>query len=341
MLPAFGKWRELVDVLLDGAVLLGHTVVCDAHANRPIRVVTHLHVDHTKGLRKSIRHCKHVVMTPATAEVLLTLRRLRSLEEVVLLPYEQLFDAGGEQLTLYPADHVIGAAQVVVEGDEWRVAYTGDFRLGDKTAILEDVDVLVMEATYGRPGFSRPWSQKVPQLFIKLVSELLRERPVYVYGYHGKLQEAMALLEAADLEAPKVAPPVVVRIAEICRRYGLDTGEVVDVQSREGREIVRSGRYVAFYHTRSKRPSLPHASILLSGWEVRAPIYSNSRYHYTVALSDHADYNQLLEYVAQVHPRFVVTDASRIGFARSLAHAIQRKLRIPATALPKGGPYDR
>ncbi|MCK4320321.1 MBL fold metallo-hydrolase, partial [Candidatus Bathyarchaeota archaeon] len=134
-----------------GAVLLGKYVACDGFDKaRPLRVVTHVHSDHLLGLRRSLRKCEAVVMTPATKDLIDVMRSPLFLMrgDVKTLDYGEAFVYDDECLTLHFADHILGAAQVLVEDDEGvRILYTGDFRFPG-TPVVE-ADVVVIEATYG------------------------------------------------------------------------------------------------------------------------------------------------------------------------------------------------
>ena len=63
-------------------------------------------------------------------------------------------------VTLYPAGHILGSAQVLVECGGVRAVVTGDYkRLADTTAQpseLVQCDLLVTEATFGLPVFQHP-----------------------------------------------------------------------------------------------------------------------------------------------------------------------------------------
>ena len=153
-----GNWLSAkAAVTQRGAVLLGDSVACDAFDEaRPLRVVTHAHADHLIGLRQSLRSCDKVLMTAATRDLIGVMNGSLPIDNgsVELLDYGESINYDGEQVTLVKADHILGAAQVVVENAEGtRVAYTGDFRV-DGTEPLVDCDALVIEATYGALGLS-------------------------------------------------------------------------------------------------------------------------------------------------------------------------------------------
>jgi len=93
---------------------------------------------------------------------------------------------------------------LVEEETGTRVVYTGDFRL-DGTPVLE-CDTLVVEATYGDPSCKRNFKEDVSELLVSMVERRLKDGAVYVFGYHGKLQEVMQILNDADVTVPFVMP---------------------------------------------------------------------------------------------------------------------------------------
>ncbi len=58
---------------------------------------------------------------------------------------------------------------------------------------------------------------------------------------------------------------------------------------------------------------------------------------YLVGLSDHSDFDDLVLYVHESHPRIVITDAYRSPSAPILAKELQERLGIRALARPQVG----
>jgi Cft2 family RNA processing exonuclease len=54
-----------------------------------------------------------------------------------------------------------------------------------------------------------------------------------------------------------------------------------------------------------------------------------------IALSDHSDFDGLIEYVRRSKPKQVVTDNYRMSYGETLAQEISKRLGIPAVAMPK------
>jgi len=327
-----------VGVTEKGAVCLGKYVACDGFDDtRPLRVVTHAHSDHLLGLRQSLLHCESLVMTPATKDLIdvmlgplfLMMGNVKSLDFGESLVFED------ETLELHFADHILGSAQVLVKDVEGvRVLYTSDFRVRD-TPVLE-VDALVIEATYGNPNRVRKFGGNVENLLVSLVETGLRGGPVFVFSYHGKLQEVMQILYDADVKVPFVMPEKVFHVSKVCERYGMRLGKCLLSTSDEGQAVLQEGApCVAFYHMSSRNHVGTDAfRVSVSGWEFASACKQVGEKEYVLALSDHSDFNGLLEYVAQSKPKLVVTDNFRVGDAEVLAREIQKRLGIKAVALP-------
>jgi len=325
-------------VTTKGAILLGTYAACDAFdETRPLRVVTHAHYDHTIGLKQSLKKCEAVVMTPATKDLIevlkgstfLTAGKVKTLEYKETLMYED------ERLTLHYADHILGAAQVLLEdADGTRILYTSDFRL-PKSPVIE-ADILVMEATYGNPTRVRPFENMVKGMLISLVEEGLRQGPVYVFGYHGKLQEVMQILNDAKVEVPFIVPERIFHVSKVCEKHGMRLGGCLLSSDEDAQIMVREGvPCVALYHMGSRQYVGKDAfRIRVSGWEFRKPYRKIAENEYVIALSDHSDFNGLIQYVKESKPKLVITDNYRIGDAVVLAKEIQKRLSIPAKPLP-------
>jgi len=322
-----------------GAVLLGKHVACDSHEeSRPLRIVTHAHYDHLTGLEQSLRKCQAVIMTPATRDLLAALRGplFPFVGNVKTLSYGETLTHEDERVTLHRADHILGAAQVLVEDKEGaRIVYTGDFRMSE-TPILE-ADILVLEATYGSPFQVRPFQKVVQKALVSLVESALKTGPVFIFGYHGKLQEVMQILHANHVKAPFIAPEKIFQISRVCERHGMQLGKVLSTIGDEAREIMENNeKHVAFYHMNSKRHVGRDAfRIWVSGWEFGYPRRQIAPNEHLVALSDHSDFKELMQYVHESKPKMVITDNYRVGDARVLAREIEKRLGIPAKALPQ------
>lgn len=323
---------KLVNITENGAVLLGRYFEIDGYSGRPVRVVTHAHIDHLKELEESLHTAFRIVATPITIELVksleyLSYRALRLLNHKAHpLGYHEEFIYENERLILYHADHIPGAAQVLVESQSHRLAYTGDFKLTGKTEVIEEPDVLIIESTYGHPSNVRPFKEHVPSLLIDIVNEGLKKYGVvFIYGYHGKLQEAMSILREGGINATFILPGKICASTKILERYGYYVGRYVCTEGYDVSRWKPTEPVVVFHHfNRAKYRKLGNKSlhIVLSGWLFDEPFKMVDEYTYILGLSDHADFSDLIKYVELSNPRIVVIDASREGSPIELMQAL-------------------
>ena len=323
---------DLAGVAANGAILLGRNVVADSHQRRLVRVVTHAHADHMRGLSSSVRECLFVVATPVTMEMLGILGHRVPREKRVELDYGRRVSIEGEDLVLLRARHIAGSAQVLVESRDYRVGYTGDFKMPG-TEPMRDLDVLVVDATYGSPRLQRRWGEwDAISALMEIIERFIDHGPVWIYGYNGKLQEVMAQLRLRGVGYPFKADPVTLRLAEVASRfYGVNLDPV---EAYDGGLVDESA--LVFLHTSKSRykKSFPGIHVILTGWEFKAPAVIVDERTFRVSLSDHATFKEIIGYVEEARPRRVIVDAYRGVDARFTAKYIERVLGIRAEAQP-------
>ncbi len=326
-------------VAKNGAILLGDSVACDAFDDSmPLRIVTHAHADHLGGLRKSLKRCEKVLMTKATRDLAEILDDSLKLHDAPIqtMTYGKAIKYGDEKITLLKADHILGAAQVLVEdAGGIRIAYSGDFRI-DETPVV-DCDVLVVDSTYGSPSFRRRFDVDVRELLVSMIEKRLRGGAVYVFGYHGKLQEIMQLLRKADVSVPFVMPEKVYAVTKVCENHGMNLGCLSLSTDKDGQALLGGDLpCVAFYHMNSRQHvGLKNSRICVSGWEFSTPCRQIGDREYLVALSDHSDFDGSIEYVKRSRAKQVITDNYRGGHGAILAKEIRKRLGVSAIALPR------
>lgn len=315
-----------------GEILLGRNVVADAFHKRLIRVVTHAHQDHARGLKSSVKWSIYVVATPVTFEFLRLLGYNVPEYKKLVLNYEKPVTIENETITLARARHIAGSAQVLVESPSYRVGYTGDFKLPG-TPPLEDLDILIVDATYGSPRYQRRWSDwEALSALIALIDQKIQEGPVWIYGFNGKIQEIMIELRRRGIDYPFLAEPQAIEMAKVSSsEYGVPLG---DLRPYLGGEVDESA--VIFMHSsrRDGKLRLRGTHIRLTGWEVKAIVRRIRDNLFNVSFSDHATFREVIEYVRDAMPRQVIVDAYRGKDAWFTAKYIERMLGIPAVYMP-------
>lgn len=299
---------------------------------KPVKraVITHAHADHAREGAEAI------LCTRQTHEILKT--RFETLPPVQIVEYGERVNLNGVTVSLHPAGHVLGSAQVRVEhrGEVW--VFTGDFkRAADPTcAPFEPVrcDALITEATFGLPIYRwdptelviediRRWWQlnreagRAAVLFCytlgkaeRILAELAQrtEDPVFI---HGSLS---AMLEVYRAEGIRMLPTEVV----VEQKKGTSFAGALVLAPISARGTVWMRRLGDF------RPAFA------SGWmRLRGPRRQRS-FDRGFALSDHADWPALLETVRESGATRVRTTH---GYSEQLAHAL-RDQGVDAVALP-------
>ena len=111
-------------------------------------VISHGHADHARNGHKKI-------LCSNRSEKII--RHRVKFESIQSLNFQESTRIDDIKLTMYPASHVLGAAQILLETKGRRWLYTGDFRLAEDSSCdaFEPIktDVLVMESTFGLPIF--------------------------------------------------------------------------------------------------------------------------------------------------------------------------------------------
>lgn len=334
-----------IDVSADGAVLLGGEVACDGFVyGRSIRVQTHVHDDHMEGFESS-KGFQEILASEGTHALLLAEfdADLLIRENVRGLQVGTWHEVAGTRVLLESAGHMLGATQVVVElaGGE-RLGYSGDFGWPLEKVIR--VDALVLDSTGGSPARRRTYHQEVAdEEFLKLVRRGLRRGPVHVMSHRGTLHRGLRLL-ACEVDCPVVGSARLLSEAAVYHRFGYDIGNVVDARSAEGRDRRNLSRFVQVWGKGDRPPNdeLPGITINLSAYMTQPdnPVVEYSERAYSVALTDHADFDGTLDYVSATGARCVLTDNSRGGHAVELAQELARRLGIEAKASePQAGHF--
>jgi len=127
------------------------------------------------------------------------------------------------------------------------------------------------------------------------------------------------------------------RIYELTKLYEDREGKLGDyyqLGTTVAKEAMKQP-YIGIYHMRSaERFQEKGTRIYLSGWEFEHACKRVGEDEYLVALSDHSDFDELIAYVEESRPKFVVTDNYRVGDAVTLAHEIRKRLGIQASPMP-------
>jgi putative mRNA 3-end processing factor len=256
-------------------------------------VITHGHADHARPGHGA------ALGTEPTLDMM-RLRYGAEARGLQALRYGERLRIGEVSLRLAPAGHVLGSAQVVLEGGGLTAEVSGDYkRRRDPTcAAFEPVpcDVFVTEATFGLPVFRHPDdAREIARLLHAL--EVFPERCALVGVYAlGKAQRVIRLLREAGWERPIWLHGALLSMCELYERHGVELGELKPATGAAKDEL--RGQIVlappsALGERWSRRLPEPIPA-MASGWmRVRARARQRG-VELPLVLSDHADWDELI-----------------------------------------------
>lgn len=314
--------------------------VIDAFRASPLAVITHGHADHARAGHD------HVIATPETLAIMAARYGENFTKKQTSLAYGQSLDLGDVRITLEPAGHVLGSAQIVIDHGGLRVVASGDYkRKSDPTCTpFKPVpcDIFITEATFALPVFSHPDPMGEIEKLLRSL-KLFPERCHVIGAYSlGKAQRLIALLRQARYNETIYLHGAQQKLCTLYQDLGVDLGMLLPATAGEkgqAREDLR-GRIViappsALNDKWSRR--LPDPLIILaSGWMQIRQRAKQSGVELPLILSDHADWHDLLRTIDDVTPREVWVTHGRED---ALIHALGLR-GITARALSLVGYED-
>lgn len=286
----------------DGLYLPDIDLWLDAAEPRDRCVISHAHSDHTET------H-KSIIATPETARIF---RHRRGDAEMDLLNYGERKDYGRFALTLYPAGHCLGSAQVLIEADGERLVYTGDYKLranvAAQTAEIIPCDTLIMESTFGDPQYKFPPDVSIhDRLYAAVDRALSDDRVPVVLGYAlGKSQEALELL--LRRKYPVSLHGSIWHVTEIYRELGVKFSGEYEKYERGN----VAGKVLMAPPGCRKQAMILNIErryiIMLTGWALhKSAPYMYKDVDLILPLSDHADFDELVRTVKESGAHRIIT----------------------------------
>jgi putative mRNA 3-end processing factor len=257
-------------------------------------VITHAHSDHARP------GCG-AYLTSQTGAIVL---RERVGEEASIQPvaYGATTNINGVSVSLHPAGHILGSAQVRVEyrGEIWVVS--GDYKT-ERDPTCEPFEpvrchAFVTESTFGLPVYRwRPQQEMFDQINAWWRGNQARGWTSILYAYSlGKAQRLIAGLDAGI--GPIVTHGAALRFVEAYRRAGVSLPEVVYVD-KENLADVKGKALVIAPPSAANTPWLRKfgdvSTAFASGWMQIRGARRRRAIDRGFAISDHADWDGLLD----------------------------------------------
>lgn len=263
-----------------------------------ITFVSHAHIDHLHKQNGGL-----VLTSKQTSEIAKV--RGYSIEN-----YREEY----ENFSLIDAGHILGAKGLLF-GDE--VFYTGDISIRErafmKGAKAPKCKVLITECTFGMPEYVFPKIGDVVKRVNEIISDSYsRGKPVILLGY--ELGKAQILSYLFSHWAPYYHDSVK-KVNDVYRKFGVDLHDPMGHSEAESSGLLNkkpwlmiapnlSGKNAFVQHMKSKYDAI---TVGFSGW-AQSPRFAFARQHdYSIPLSDHCDYTELLQLVKDCNPEKIYT----------------------------------
>ncbi|WP_194953628.1 ligase-associated DNA damage response exonuclease [Sphingopyxis solisilvae] len=298
--------------------------------SRPVEraAVTHGHADHARSGHGA------VFATPETLAIM-ALRYGVDVEAShnQAFGYGDGFERGGVRFSFFPAGHVLGSAQILMEYAGERIVITGDYkRRPDPTCVAFEFvpcDIFITEATFGLPVFRHPpTSDEIAKLIGAVRAE--PDRCVLVGAYAlGKAQRVIAELRAAGWDAPIYIHGAMEKMCALYAAHGVDLGELRLVSETDKADM--AGQIVvappSALNDRWSRRLPDPVTAMASGWMRVRQRARQRMVELPLVISDHADWDELTTTIAEVNPKETwITHGSEDGLLR-WCELHQRKAR--------------
>lgn len=260
-------------------------------------VITHAHGDHAvKGSRQ--------YMTVEPGKLVLA-SRMGQHAKIESLSFGQSIDLNGVKVSLHPAGHILGSAQVRAEykGEVWVIS--GDYKVAPDVTChsFEPIPchTFVTESTFAQPCFHwEPQEITFNRIHDWWRANQARSQASFLYAYAlGKAQRLLAGLDASI--GPVFAHRDIEAVNVLYRKSGVslpaaripNDGMTTDEWNRSLILLTPSARWTQAFPYLGK-----FSTAFASGWMTLPDAAHERRVHTGFALSDHADHRELRGAVA-------------------------------------------
>ena len=276
--------------------------------------VSHAHSDH-------IALHEEIIVSERTARLMQA--RMPGERREHVLPFGERRRVHDVDVTLLPAGHIFGSAQIFLETANGSLLYTGDFKLrhGKSAEAAEwmHAETLVMETTFGLPRYKFPPTAQVVDQIVAFCRESLDEGEVPVLlGYSlGKAQEILCALDGAGL-----IPMLHGSVFQMTRIYEQFGQSFCKYERYNANNVAGKVLICPPSANRSRMlEKIPRKRVaMISGWAMDPGAVYRYQVDAAFPLSDHADYADLVRYVDLVRPARVLT---LHGFAAEFARDLR------------------
>ena len=240
-----------------------------------------------------------------------------------------------EGFSLIDSGHILGAKGLLFDD----IFYTGDICTRDrgflKGAKIPKCKTLITECTFGLPEFVFPKMTQIQKQVNELISELYGKGiPVILMGY--QLGKAQTITQLFGHWAPLYFHDSVKDMNLLHQKFGVSLKDGIGHSEAEKNGLLERNPWVMIAPMMSSKNKFIQdmkskygaVTIGFSGWAQSSRFSFGRRTDYSIPMSDHCDYNELIDMVIKSGAEQVYTIH---GFVDEFAQQLQK---IGITAQP-------
>jgi len=345
---------EGVGVSHYGTIRLGSDVVVDGldHTRKSrIRVQTHAHKDHTFGWVKHIKPGRALLATEPTIKILSLENKnvkingnihkslhgeIKEIKGLIHLNHLVNHELDSGNLSLYDANHMTGSSQVLYRNNskDYSALYSGD--IGWPIQEIPESEILILDTTYSELEANRNKEytrEDAVNKMLGLISSNLSHKPIYLYARYGMMQELIEkILENINADINFVASEDLIRKTEIMAGFRSSLPKIIN--DYEFNYDFKNVIHLKDFH-KKQNETLPGINLTITNFRSQnelqnTPDEVTGEYqNYNIPITNHANGNELFEYIDRVNPQIVITDSYRNNPSSvKLAENIKKKFNI-------------
>ena len=275
---------------------------------KPVKraVITHAHFDHISF------GCEEYICSPETGALLK--ERIGNKIKIKSYGYDEIFKINGIKISFHPSGHILGSSQIRLEGGDEKWLITGDFkRQGDDTCLnYQEVttDFLICESTFALPIFN--WAST--NIIIDEIVDWVNKSPnttsiLFCYSL-GKAQRLLNELKNKKIKKIYVHTNIK-KINDIYIKQGIKLKDIPKID-RGIKPKDFKGNLLLMPPSQNKSNLLKrfgdYQTAFASGWMLIRALKNRSGYDRGFAISDHADWNGLINTIKSCKAKKVFLD---------------------------------
>jgi len=259
-------------------------------------VISHAHGDH------AVPGHTQIYCTDATEKFMQLRFKKQAGKEFYIVPYGHAFVINGVTIKFIPAGHILGSAQILMEYNNIRYLYTGDYKL-QQDATCEPfeyvkADVLITETTFANPDVKHPDPSEEIQKLNQNVHNIL----LGTYSL-GKSQRLINLINQHCPQRTILVHHSILPLNKVYELLLFPPGKYEAYNRKLMKEPDRGYVYLVPPFTFNSYFKAKNVlRVFASGWE-NLQVQNDMK----LFISDHADWEDTLELITHVSPSEIWT----------------------------------